>query len=158
MTALRVAVIGVGHLGQHHARLLASMEGVCLAGVADVRRDRAEEIAARHSTAAFTSASGLLGRADAVTIAAPTSAHVEIALPFVESGVPVLVEKPIASSLGCSPPRRGAASRWPSATRSASTLPSRRRCRSSPSRGSSRSTGSARFPSAASTSTSCSTS
>ncbi len=99
MTALRVAVIGVGHLGQHHARLLAAMDGVELVAVVDMKTARAEEIAARHGTAAFTDASALAGRVDAVSIATPTASHVAIALPFVEAGVPVLVEKPLASSL-----------------------------------------------------------
>jgi predicted dehydrogenase len=99
MTALRVAVVGVGHLGQHHARLLAAMDGVELVAVVDTKTARAEEIAARHGTAAFTDASALAGRVDAVSIATPTVSHVAIALPFVEAGVPVLVEKPLASSL-----------------------------------------------------------
>jgi predicted dehydrogenase len=99
MTDMRVAVIGVGHLGQHHARLLSAMPGVELAGVVDIKPGRAQELAAKYGTAAFTSADQLAGRVDAVTIAAPTTVHVEIALPFVESGVPVLVEKPLASSL-----------------------------------------------------------
>jgi predicted dehydrogenase len=99
MTALRVAVVGVGHLGQHHARLLAAMDGVELVAVVDTKTARAEEIAVRHGTAAFTDASALAGRVDAVSIATPTASHVAIALPFVEAGVPVLVEKPLASSL-----------------------------------------------------------
>jgi predicted dehydrogenase len=96
---LRVAVIGVGHLGQHHARLLSAMDGVELAGVVDTKPGRAQEIAAKYSTNAFTEASQVTGLVDAVTIASPTSTHLDIALPFVEAGVPVLVEKPIASSL-----------------------------------------------------------
>jgi predicted dehydrogenase len=96
---LRVAVVGVGHLGQHHARLLASLDGVELVGVADTRPGRAEEIAAKYATRAFTAPEQLAGLVDAVTIAVPTTSHVDVALPFVEAGVAVLVEKPIASSL-----------------------------------------------------------
>jgi len=99
MTNLRVAVIGVGHLGQHHARIFAAMDGVDLVAVVDKKSDRAREIAERYSTAAFTDASQILDRADAVSIATPTVTHVEIALPFVEAGVAVLVEKPIAAGL-----------------------------------------------------------
>jgi predicted dehydrogenase len=95
---LRVAVVGVGHLGQHHARLLAAMDGVELVGVIDIRRERAEEIAARVGTRAFTSATDV-GDLDAVCIAVPTDAHVEVALPFIHLGVAVLVEKPLASSV-----------------------------------------------------------
>jgi predicted dehydrogenase len=96
---LRVAVIGVGHLGQHHARILAAMDGVDLVGVADIRPGRAQEIAARHGTTPFTDARELRGRVDAVCIAVPTAMHVDVALPFIEERVAVLVEKPLAASL-----------------------------------------------------------
>ena len=75
------------------------MPGVTLAGVVDTDAARAQEIAARYGTEAFTSAAQIAGRVDAVSIAAPTNVHVVLALPFVEAGVPVLVEKPIAASL-----------------------------------------------------------
>ncbi len=96
---LRVAVVGVGHLGQHHARLLAAMPGVELTGVVDTRPGRADEIGARHGAPAFTEARDLLGRVDAVSVAVPTTAHLDVARPFLEAGVAVLVEKPLASSL-----------------------------------------------------------
>ncbi len=96
---LRVAVIGVGYLGQHHARLLSAMDGVDLIGVVDPKPGRAQEIAARYATSAFTHASEVQGRVDAVSIASPTNTHLDVALPFVLAGVAVLVEKPIASSL-----------------------------------------------------------
>ena len=96
---VRIAVIGVGHLGQHHARILADLPGARLAGVADIDRARAEAIAARHDTRAFTEAAALVGEADAVTIAVPTDAHLAVARPFLERGIPVLVEKPLARSL-----------------------------------------------------------
>ena len=99
MTPLRVAVVGVGHLGQHHARLLSSMPGVELAGVVDTRIDRAREIGAKYGAAAFGDAREVLGRVDAVSIAVPTASHVDVALPFIEHGVAVLVEKPIAASV-----------------------------------------------------------
>lgn len=99
MTRTRVAVIGVGHLGQHHARLLAAMPEVELVAVVDTKPGRAEEIAAKHGAAALTDASRLVGRVDAVTIATPTASHVDVALSFVEAGAAVLVEKPIAISL-----------------------------------------------------------
>ena len=97
--SLRIAVVGVGHLGQHHARLLSSMPGVELVGVVDGRGERAAEIAGKYGTTAFTDASEVFGRVDAVSIATPTSTHVDIALPFVNAGVAVLVEKPLAASL-----------------------------------------------------------
>ncbi|RPJ76179.1 MAG: gfo/Idh/MocA family oxidoreductase [Acidobacteria bacterium] len=97
MTAkLRVAVIGVGHLGRHHARILGSLEGATLVGVVDAKADRASEIAAGCGTVAVRSASDLLGQVDAVSIAVPTEAHLAVAMPFLQHGIPVLVEEPLA--------------------------------------------------------------
>jgi predicted dehydrogenase len=96
---MRVAVVGVGHLGQHHARIYHAMEGVTLVGVADTRRERAEEIAAKYGVRALTDSRSLLDEADAVSIAVPTVAHLEVAAPFLERGKAVLVEKPLAASL-----------------------------------------------------------
>ncbi|HEY2151266.1 MAG TPA: Gfo/Idh/MocA family oxidoreductase [Vicinamibacterales bacterium] len=97
--SLRVAVIGVGHLGKHHARILADLRGVELVAVVDTNRARAEEIAASCRTQALFAADDLRGRVDAVTVAVPTEMHRDVALPFLAAGVPVLVEKPMARSL-----------------------------------------------------------
>jgi predicted dehydrogenase len=97
--SLRIAVIGVGHLGKHHARILSSLPGVELVAVVDTNRARADEIAAAHRTRPRYDARELLGGVDAVTIAVPTEIHRSIALPFLEAGIPVLVEKPMARSL-----------------------------------------------------------
>jgi predicted dehydrogenase len=97
--ALRVAVIGVGHLGRHHARILAAMDGVELVAVVDRIPDRAAEIATANNTEALTDSRDLIGRVDAVTVAVPTELHAEIAIPFLERGVGALVEKPMARSL-----------------------------------------------------------
>jgi len=96
---LRVAVIGVGHLGKHHARILASLPDVELVGVVDTNRSRADEIAAAHHTRPLYDAKELAGAVDAVTIAVPTEIHLEIARSFLTSGVPVLVEKPMTRTL-----------------------------------------------------------
>jgi predicted dehydrogenase len=96
---LRIAVIGVGHLGKHHARILSTLPGVELAAVVDVNRERADEVAARHGTRALYEARELAGLVDAVTIGAPTEVHCEIASRFLASGIPALVEKPMARSL-----------------------------------------------------------
>lgn len=99
MTPLRVAVIGVGHHGKNHARILSKLPGVDLVAVVDRQEARAREIAtATRSKAAFD-ARAVIADVDAVTIAVPTDAHVEVALPFLERGIPVLVEKPLASSV-----------------------------------------------------------
>jgi predicted dehydrogenase len=97
--SLRVAVIGVGHLGTHHARILSVLPGVELVAVVDTNRARAEEIAAANNTTAAFDAREIAGRVDAVTIAVPTDVHRDIALPFLHAGVAVLVEKPMARSL-----------------------------------------------------------
>jgi len=97
--ALRVAVIGVGHLGKHHARILAALPGVELIAVVDTNRARAEEIAAAHQTRPLFDARDLDGQVDAVTIAVPTAIHRDIARPFLDAGIAALVEKPLARSL-----------------------------------------------------------
>lgn len=97
--SLRLAVIGVGHLGKHHARILSTLPGVELVAVVDTNQARAEEIAAANDTRAVFDARGLAGKVDAVTVAVPTERHLDVALPFLSSGVPVLVEKPMARSL-----------------------------------------------------------
>jgi len=99
VTPLRVAAIGVGHLGRHHARILSSLPGATLVGVVDIKADRAAEIAAAFHTRPFTDYHDLLGQVDAVSIAVPTQAHFEVAAAFVEQGIPVLVEKPLARSV-----------------------------------------------------------
>ena len=96
---LRVGVIGVGHLGQHHARILASMPGVTLAGVVDTKPGRAEEIGSKYGAPGFADVTKLFGQVDAVSIAVPTVSHVDVALPFIERGTAVLVEKPLAGTL-----------------------------------------------------------
>ena len=97
--SFRIAVIGVGHLGKHHARILSSLPGVELVAVVDTNRGRAAEIAAASGTRPLSDYRELLGHVDAVTIAVPTELHRDVALPFLESGVPVLVEKPMAWSM-----------------------------------------------------------
>jgi predicted dehydrogenase len=97
--SLRAGVVGVGHLGRHHARILAELDGVTLVGVADINQPRANEIAGTHRTRAFASAASLLDEIDMVSIAVPTEVHAEVAIPFLERGIAVLVEKPLARSV-----------------------------------------------------------
>ena len=95
---MKAAVIGVGHLGKHHARILASLPGVSLAGVVDVNRDRAAQIASQYNTQAFNTV-GEIGQLDLAVIAVPTESHAAIALPLIESGVHTLVEKPVTQTV-----------------------------------------------------------
>lgn len=99
MKPLRMGVVGVGHLGQHHARILASRSDVQLAGVADVRAEQAQEVARRWQTNAYCDYRELLGHVDAAVIAVPTRLHRSVASEFLEHGVSVLVEKPLATNL-----------------------------------------------------------
>jgi predicted dehydrogenase len=99
MHRLRVGVVGVGHLGRHHARILAENEAVELVGVVDTQPGQAQAVAEAHGTNAFTDYRELLSRVDAVCIAVPTSYHGTMARAFLERGVPAMVEKPLARSV-----------------------------------------------------------
>ena len=99
MTALRAAVVGVGHLGRHHARILKSLAGVELVGVVDSSPDRGREIAKDLGVPAFTSHREVIDRVDAVTVAVPTIHHLAVARDFLERGIATLVEKPLARSI-----------------------------------------------------------
>lgn len=101
--ALRIAVVGAGHMGAHHARKVAELaaggEAVSLTAVADVDPERAHSVAASHGVAALGDASGIASLADAVIVAVPTVAHAEVVLPILRAGLDVLLEKPIAATL-----------------------------------------------------------
>lgn len=98
-TPLRLGVVGVGHLGRHHARLLAGMPGATLVAAVDLDRSRAEAAVAGTGADALTDYRELLDKVDAVTVAVPTVGHLEVARAFLERGIHVLVEKPMAASL-----------------------------------------------------------
>ncbi len=96
---LRVGVIGVGYLGQIHAKIYAGMPEVQLVGVADIDSGRAEEVSARYGCRGYTDPYALIGHVDAISIAVPTTAHRDVALPYLQAGVHVLLEKPIAPNV-----------------------------------------------------------
>ncbi len=99
MDRIRVGVVGVGHLGQHHARNYSSMEEVRLTGVVDVDRRAAGRVAERVGCPAFTDHRDLIGRVDAVSVVVPTIYHHAVALDFIQAGVHVLIEKPMTSTV-----------------------------------------------------------
>lgn len=100
MSVLRAAVIGVGHLGKHHARILGGLPGVQLVAAVDTMRERAEAaVASIPGARAVTDAAEIIGEVDAVVVAVPTIGHLAVARPFLERGVHVLIEKPIATSV-----------------------------------------------------------
>lgn len=94
---LRTAVVGVGHLGRFHAQKHKMLEDVALIGVCDNSRETAEKVAREMGVEAFFEPSELIGKVDAVTVAASTPAHYELVKLFLQNKIHVLVEKPIAS-------------------------------------------------------------
>ena len=100
MKTIRIGVIGVGHLGFHHARVYSTLEGVELVGVVDSDAERAMKVSLEFGAPMFTAVEELLAKGvDAVSIVVPTSAHRDVALQCIEAGVDVLVEKPIAATI-----------------------------------------------------------
>lgn len=97
--AFRAAVVGVGHLGRHHARILGAAPGVDLVAVVDVDLERARAVAADVGTVALPTVDEIEPPVDGVVVAVPTRDHVRVGLPLLEAGVAVLVEKPIAASI-----------------------------------------------------------
>src|SRR5260221_13075193 len=98
MKRVRVAVIGVGHLGKEHARILAGLPDVDLVGVADVSLEQAQAVASRHNTQAFGDYRPLVNLVDAASIVVPTSCHFAVAREFLTRGIPLLIEKPLAGT------------------------------------------------------------
>jgi predicted dehydrogenase len=96
---LRVGVIGVGYLGRFHARIYNDMQDVELVGVADTDHETADRVAGEYATRAFYDPMALLDEVDVVSIVVPTSLHRQVALPYLEKGVHMLLEKPVASTL-----------------------------------------------------------
>lgn len=96
---LRVGVIGVGYLGKFHARIYHDMPDVELVGVVDADESVARDIATKYHCSWDTRPDALLGQVDAVSIVVPTVHHLDVAAPYLQSGVHMLMEKPIASDL-----------------------------------------------------------
>jgi predicted dehydrogenase len=95
----RVAVVGVGALGQHHARVYASLAGVTLVGVHDTDAARAADVAGRHGGRALRSLEEVIAEADAVSVAVPTVDHHQVARCLLEARKDVLLEKPMTVTL-----------------------------------------------------------
>src|SRR5580658_1654118 len=96
---LRCGVAGVGSLGQHHARIYASLPGAELAGSHDISAARADEIGAKFACRTFASIDELGAACDAVSVVVPTDLHEKVALPLLARGCHLLIEKPICASL-----------------------------------------------------------
>ena len=99
MTRSTIAVVGCGHLGTIHARLLAQREDVELVAVVDPFPASRERVAAAHGCLALSEPAELIGVVSAAVIAAPTGLHAAVALPLLEAGIDLLIEKPLAATV-----------------------------------------------------------
>lgn len=98
---IRVAVLGVGSLGQHHARIYADLEKageIILAGIYDANAETANKVAAKHNAKIFKSIAEAAEHSDALNIATPTTTHFEIAKQLLPHGKHVFVEKPMTDN------------------------------------------------------------
>ncbi len=97
--SVRVGVIGTGHLGKHHARIIADMPGAKLVGVVDVDEVVGREIAEKHGVSYHHDFQELDGKVDAVCVVVPTFLHHKVARFFLERNVNTFIEKPITKTL-----------------------------------------------------------
>jgi predicted dehydrogenase len=100
MHKTRLAVIGAGQFGKNHCRVIRESERAELVAAVDITAERAGEAAAASGAQPFTDYRAIASRVDAAILAAPTSVHQEIGCALLETGIDVLVEKPIAPDLG----------------------------------------------------------
>ena len=107
---IKVAVIGVGHLGKNHAKFLSKIPGCTLVAVVDTNQKAADEIAKLYphtksfgvgvyQTKAYTDYKKVLRNVDAVSIATPTVAHYQIARKALSQGIHTFIEKPITTTV-----------------------------------------------------------
>jgi predicted dehydrogenase len=96
---IRCGVAGVGSLGQHHARIYATLSGAELAGIFEPNNARAAEICAKFNCRRFATIEELGDACDAVSVVVPTDRHAEVALPLLAKKTHLLIEKPICASL-----------------------------------------------------------
>ena len=99
MSKLRTAIVGAGKMGKIHAKVYSKLDQAELVAVCDNDIDRAEDLADVYDCDAVSDPSELIGKVDAVTISAPTIAHHEVATMFLKNKIPVLIEKPLASTV-----------------------------------------------------------
>ena len=97
--SLRIGVIGVGYLGQHHVRIFSELEDVTLTGIFDLDAARAGEIARKFGCRAYDDLEDLIAVSDAVSIVTPTTTHHKIALACLKAGKDIFIEKPITENL-----------------------------------------------------------
>ncbi|MCY7390349.1 MAG: Gfo/Idh/MocA family oxidoreductase, partial [Leptolyngbyaceae cyanobacterium CAN_BIN12] len=96
---IRVGVVGVGNMGQHHTRVLSMLKDVELVGISDINMERGIDTASKYRVRFFEDYRDLLPHIDAVCVAVPTRLHHSVGLACLQAGVHVLIEKPIAASI-----------------------------------------------------------
>jgi predicted dehydrogenase len=96
---IRCGVVGVGSLGQHHARIYHSLPGAVLTGIYETDDGRAKEVCGRLGCRRFDSLDELGGACEAVSVVVPTDRHATVALPLLARGCHLLIEKPLCASL-----------------------------------------------------------
>lgn len=99
MSNLKVMVVGAGALGRHHARILSTLPGVELIAVADPRESIGRAVAEAHCSQWIPDFKSVIDDVDAASIVVPTSLHLPVAREFLQRGIPVLVEKPLAGNV-----------------------------------------------------------
>ncbi len=96
---VNIGVIGVGHLGQHHARHLANISSINLSGVHDTDELRCKSIAEKNKTTAFTSIAAIVEASDGICVVTPTQTHADVASECIKGGKHVFIEKPITPTI-----------------------------------------------------------
>jgi len=99
MNKIKTAVIGVGHLGQHHARWYQNIKESELIGVYDIDKEKCQKVASERGVTAFSELSEVYDKVDAVSIAVPTNLHHVVASEFLKNKIHCLIEKPIATTI-----------------------------------------------------------
>jgi predicted dehydrogenase len=99
--SVRVGVIGVGYLGQHHARIFSGLEDVELVAVCDVDRSRCDSIASAFACRSVSGYQDLLEKCDALSIVTPTTTHYDIAMDCLAAGRDIFIEKPLTDTMDC---------------------------------------------------------
>lgn len=99
MKSMNVAVVGAGYLGTIHARIYSELENANLVGIVDIDTKKGKEVADRYNTQYYDKIDDIIDKVEAVSIAVPTSYHLEASLPFIKKKKALLIEKPIAHNI-----------------------------------------------------------
>ena len=96
---IKIGVIGVGHLGQHHTKHYSNIDGANLVGVFDLNQDRCKAVATKYAIKAYETQKDLLSNTDAISVVTPTEEHKKIAEQCIKKGKHVFIEKPITKTV-----------------------------------------------------------